>query len=600
MRLQNPSGLWLLLGVPVLVLIWLIRPQHENRRVSSSYLWRLSDRFMKRKLPLSLFERWLVFALQLLLVTGGALLAARPVLVRENQVDYLLILDASGSMQTKTESGMTRYGEAVEQILALSGEVRRGHTVSVITAGRQARTLLSASSSEKEIADALASAPCEWGKSSLSGAMTLAQLFCAVHPAAKVILYTDREAEEAENLTVISLDGGEWNASLTDFGVIRDDAGGCVLEASLTSWGKDERIAAGLSIDGRLREAVNCDCPADTPVKVRFSVEDTSEIRYASIAIDPGDALEADNRIDYWPDNERPCDILLCSETPFYLSAALSALDRGRLTLTADPSSAGDYDLYVYDGTLPETLPPAGAVLLVNPDRMPEGITAKETAEEALPLAASAVRSEFQDLLLRGMELSGVTAAKHIAADASDDWTTVCSLGGDPVLLARREENGCAVAVLLFDLHDSNLPLRTDFLHLLRNVVNLAVPALLEQRVLEVGETQRVTLPPNTAALRITAPDGSLLTLEGEGVHVFETDLPGSFTAETEEEATGFSVLLPEEESRPGSALSLSLIPGEAEEEAPPPAAAGLWRILAALMLLLLLAEWGIYIHEQL
>ncbi len=55
MSFQNPAGLWLLLGIPVLIAIWLIRPQHENRRVSSSYIWRLSDRFMKRRLPITLF-----------------------------------------------------------------------------------------------------------------------------------------------------------------------------------------------------------------------------------------------------------------------------------------------------------------------------------------------------------------------------------------------------------------------------------------------------------------------------------------------------------------------------------------------------------------
>ena len=75
MRFQNPAGLWLLCGIPVLILIWLIRPRHEDRRVSSSYIWRLSDRFMKKRLPFTLLARWLVFLLQLLLVTGGAFLA---------------------------------------------------------------------------------------------------------------------------------------------------------------------------------------------------------------------------------------------------------------------------------------------------------------------------------------------------------------------------------------------------------------------------------------------------------------------------------------------------------------------------------------------
>ena len=145
MSFQNPSGLWLLLGVPVLILIWLIRPQHENRRVSSSYIWRLSDRFMKRRLPLTAFRRWLIFLLQLLLVSGGAFLAARPVLENGGQVDYLVILDASASMRTETEEGVTRYDAAADMIRKLAKEVSDGHTLTLITAGEEARTVLSAS-----------------------------------------------------------------------------------------------------------------------------------------------------------------------------------------------------------------------------------------------------------------------------------------------------------------------------------------------------------------------------------------------------------------------------------------------------------------------
>ncbi|MBR4895388.1 MAG: BatA domain-containing protein, partial [Clostridia bacterium] len=133
MSFQNPAGLWLLLGIPVLVLFWLIRPKHENRRVSSSYIWRLSDRFMKSRMPFTLIERWLVFALQLLFVAGGAFLTARPVFAQEARADYFVILDASASMHTLTESGLTRYDAALNMILDLAKETDRGHTVTVVT-----------------------------------------------------------------------------------------------------------------------------------------------------------------------------------------------------------------------------------------------------------------------------------------------------------------------------------------------------------------------------------------------------------------------------------------------------------------------------------
>ena len=154
MTFQNPRGLWLLLGVPVLIIIWLIRPPYEEKRVSSSYIWRLSERFMKKRLPVSRLRKWLVFLLQLLLVSGAAFLAARPVLNHGSRVDYLLILDASASMRTETAEGNTRYGKAEEEIRELARRsTAEGHTVSVIRAGERAEYLVRESASAREIAD---------------------------------------------------------------------------------------------------------------------------------------------------------------------------------------------------------------------------------------------------------------------------------------------------------------------------------------------------------------------------------------------------------------------------------------------------------------
>ncbi|MBQ8912233.1 MAG: BatA domain-containing protein, partial [Clostridia bacterium] len=51
MRFLNPAGLWLLLGIPVLIIIYLIKSQHEQRAVSSTYIWKLSERFAQKRLP---------------------------------------------------------------------------------------------------------------------------------------------------------------------------------------------------------------------------------------------------------------------------------------------------------------------------------------------------------------------------------------------------------------------------------------------------------------------------------------------------------------------------------------------------------------------
>lgn len=604
MTFQNPRGLWLLLGVPVLIIIWLIRPPYEEKRVSSSYIWRLSERFMKKRLPVSRLRKWLVFLLQLLLVSGAAFLAARPVLNHGSRVDYLLILDASASMRTETADGNTRYGRAEEEIRELARRsTAEGHTVSVIRAGERAEYLVRESASAREIADALDGTSCGWGTSALSGAMTLAQLFLYGHPGAEVILWTDQAAGTCDGIEVVSMDGGEWNAALTDLTASKDGSGGMKIAASLSSWGRDADITVGLMVNGRLTDSVNVSCPADAAQNVAFTLADTETVSTAELFIDPGDALEADNRIVYCPENERICDTLIVSETPFYLSAAVGAMDRGRMKVTA-PGSGGSaergYDLYVYDGCLPDALPEAGAVLLIDPPRAPEGMTFSGTAEEAGSMTASAASGLAGEGLLLNMKLREIAVSRHTAADASDDWGAVCSVGQDPVFMTRTMEDGTLLCVLLFDLHDANLPLTTDFIYLMRNLMNAAVPPLLDRRIVNVGE--RVTVNAGSEKVRITSPAGSVTEPEPDedGNAKLLPDEPGLYRVMCGGEETGFFAAVPAGESAPGRMDDLTLLRGEAgTEEEETEAASGLWRIAAAVLLIVLLTEWGIYIYEQ-
>ena len=231
---------------------------------------------------------------------------------------------------------------------------------------------------------------------------------------------------------------------------------------------------------------------------------------------------------------------------------------------------------------------------------MPEGIEAAGVSEEAAGLVASAADSGMKEKLLRLMKLGNISVAKHISAEASDRWITVCSAGSEPVLLARTTEEGGTLAVLLFDLHDSNLPLTTDFVYLMRNLMNIAVPSLLELRLTEVGQSQRVNLSPNTASVSVTAPDGTVALFEDGDGGTMKIVLPGVYTVEAGEEETGFFASIPKGESAPQSISSLSLIPAEGtEEETPENAESGMWRIVAAVMLILLLCEWGIWVYEQ-
>ena len=53
MTLLLPLGLIGLLSIALLVLIYVLRPNYQNKLVSTTFVWKLSMRYRKKRLPMS-------------------------------------------------------------------------------------------------------------------------------------------------------------------------------------------------------------------------------------------------------------------------------------------------------------------------------------------------------------------------------------------------------------------------------------------------------------------------------------------------------------------------------------------------------------------
>ena len=93
MTFLNPAGLWLLLGIPLVILLYILKPPVKEKAVSSTFLWKLSEKFMKKKSPFRRFRRIFLLILQIVTVLTLSLIAAKPVFLRKDCTDYILILE---------------------------------------------------------------------------------------------------------------------------------------------------------------------------------------------------------------------------------------------------------------------------------------------------------------------------------------------------------------------------------------------------------------------------------------------------------------------------------------------------------------------------
>lgn len=598
MRLLNPSGLWLLLGIPVLIVIYLIRSHHEDRPVSSTFIWKLSSRFMKKRLPLQKLRRALVFVLQLLMIVFLSLMVAKPAMVTGKSTQYIAIIDSSASMQIKDDDGVSRFDRALEQVRELSSCVDQGHSLSVVLAGDKASYLLQNSQSANSIRLALNRAVCGYGSCDIDSALDLILPLQQKGPT-KLFFYTDQEHTGSRNIRIHNLNENEWNISLDALSFAYTEEGESYPVGLLTSHNRDADLYVGLRVDGNIHSAYSVHCPADTQIEVAFSSLTDDEFEVMELFIDQNDGLAADNSLSICKGYQRMYKVLVVSSSPLYLNTALGAI--GNCAVTAingiDDSYLSGYDLYIFDGIYPQKYPTDGSILQFGTEFLPRGVTTMGYHD----VPTSLTKGQMGHALYADLTLYDTTVRRYTALSGGGKWEPVLYCGKSIVCMTKVEDSGQRFTVLGFDLHDSNLPMQTDYVVLMRNILEHSVFDLLDKTDFAMGEDVSINILPAATGLYVQQPDGTAVELSVQGAaSAFVPEAPGVHTAvlktETGGEYANFFVHIPQGEvqSLPGESVNAGEgIPGTQD------ALTQLWPYIAAVLLLLLLAEWGVYHYEQ-
>jgi hypothetical protein len=274
------------------------------------------------------------------------------------------------------------------------------------------------------------------------------------------------------------------------------------------------------------------------------------------------------------------------------------------------------FDLYVldgiYPGELPEARPGAAApsLLFINPPPNP-------FFEVSGVFSNTGTVRVADHPLVRYVDWSNVHV-RQARQIVPPEWADVLvqSEGGPLVFVG--ETGGQRVAVISFDLHESDLPLQVAFPILFSSLINYLVPAQAfdASQGLQPGESLTIGGHPNAdrgqaGSLAIASPSGKVYTLRtGEtGVTFTETDELGVYAvnylgeegSQQTPPADYFAVnLFDEAESRLLPAETLQI----GRSKVPPAAADRLgqrefWPMLALLALLVLVLEWLVY-HRRL
>ena len=592
MQFLEPMGAWALLALAAVLAFYLLKRQYEERTVPSTYLWRMALRDESASRPLERLRRSLLLILQLLAAALFALALMRPALPGHTAGEFVIVLDASASMQAADETGRTRMEEAQRRAEELVRGLNALDRVTVLRAGTNVDVLASRADKQTAIG-AIRAAQAGSGGARMEEALSLARAMAQEIEGLDICVFSDASIAPVEGASLYAVGAAAENRALVSLAVEETASGGRAV-ARVANYGAACEIQLEGYADGTLCDVRTAQAGAGETVSVSFDVPPGAQRVEARLA--NGGALALDDARWWRRAEDARRTVVLAGEGNLFLEAALALradIDVVRASVEEAPAIEGA-QLYIFDGVLPQTLPQSGSLLCVNP---PEGadILGISVAGAQTPQGAVHAGDRFSE----NLSLAGVALRAYRPLSGGE----AILLCGDDAIAAWTESGAQRAAVIGFDLSDSNLPVKYDFPVLMLQLLDALAPdASMGVADAVVGEAVPVTASARAEAV-------SVITPAGESVSLAPPFPAAPFTGADEVGEYALVETLPEGEERAWFAVYMPAAESNVRAVAEDAAQAGggavraagremtMWAVL--LLLAALMLEWWVSRREN-
>lgn len=575
MTLLVPLGLLGLIGIVILIIIYIIKPNYQQKYISTTYVWKLSLKYRKRKIPTSKLRNIILILCQVLILTICAAILAQPAKVLKQPVqerEVIAIIDSSASMRAKWEAE-SRFERAVNGVLTLSEEVfEENGKVSVILADEKPEYLAQRLNVEKkiELEDALnpllektlmQDTQCAYGEADVEGAMGLCETVLEENPDAQIYFYTDATyAYVPQGVNIVNVaNAQEWNAAILNaytetnqnyYTFVVDIAcygRNAKLDVTLTvnnanAADKDDTNGATIVLESSELAEREVFCEGDVTKRLIFINEDFYEkaeieeedviyclipmndrvFAYNSVHISvveetgAPDSFPDDDNFNIYGGQKEVLKVQYASSMPNnFFSGIIYTLQSAyadRWAIQFVPVKQGEapalenFDFYIFEHTMPETMPKDGIVLLVNPP--------SEYADAGVRMGNvvggesynKTLTKDIEHPILKNITAEDITLSQHTRFISYDPtYQPLLSCDGIPVLLMK-DEPAEKVMIMGFSLHYSNLPIEKSFPILMHNIFSFYLPTMVTGNAFEVG--QSITIDSRCEEVAVTHKDG--------------------------------------------------------------------------------------------
>lgn len=653
MNILQPLGLLGLIGVPIIIIIYLIKSKYVQKPVSSTFIWKRSLKYIKRKVPMSIIIS-LLLILQLLTVIAASLAISRPTIKPLKSNETIIILDASASMQT-TNGTSTRFQVAKDKIFEDVEKIGSSSSkVSLIVAGITAHREFEREENKVNIMNELESIKCSYGDADLEGAFELASEILQKNAGAKIKLYTDKDYAVAEDVEVINVArNSEKNVAILSAEEKRQLDGSYEFYVTIGAFGEANQTVVSIAIDGtvlKISEMItlaDCSVEGNQPVDIVFTPDYTkkSDANTIYVTIDriekydeakfelgASDSLAEDNKFYVYAKEEANPKIMFISSNfkttdsgavdmtkPTSLFVALSSngyfINSQDMHVSTEGLTFKGYDLYIFEGVEPpakEEFPTDGAVWILNPPSIPKDESGSPVipveivedgafeGDDKMFLASDSLSLTYTTITQSLDKNMTVGVGRYNTMVVSGDFEKIYSYTNNSPALLAGTHGGVRMVITSFDFRASSWAMKvTDYILLIDNLVKYSIPEVLTARDFTVGEKLQFNAPAGTEKIVIKYGDTVIDTIEDISA-TFELDKVGVYEivaefAEKDPKSYMVPTHIAANESNieeAGDKIVAPQVPEGTEVEAEP---IELFPYLIAFLILLLVLEWGVY-----
>ena len=459
MGFTNLWPLFLLLTIPPVIMLYILKRKYKEGVISSSLLWKEVYKNTRANTPWEKFKKNIMLLLQIIIILLIILALMKPFLNfgGKSYKNIIMVIDNSASMNTLYDD-KSRLEQGKELAKEYLNGIKDGTNTYIISYDNTSNLLLNGDFNKDKARSIIDNIMPSYASGDISEVTSFVKAIGeGIGEEYEALIFTDKEISLQDiNGKIIYLANSGLNGSIDNIShkFIEDKVkviatvtnnGDSVYEGDFSLYEGDELSKV---------EAVNLQ--VGESITLSFELDNINS-EYLKGELSRKDILAEDNTYYHVISENKINKVLLITKENVFLEKAFGAIENTEVYKTNDPSnitSTDDYDLYVFDNLMPESIPTKGSLLFINPssNELFNVLKGGELGE------ATAVKGEVSTYL----EGTQFTLSNYNIIETPYYGKNILTIDNDSIGF-KGELNDRKIAALSFDLHNSDFALKKEF-----------------------------------------------------------------------------------------------------------------------------------------